>query len=327
METEDVVLMFDMDVHDMLSEYQYILNQPIEYSFVDERCLCQELLARKEQVITRFHELVSRYVKIEEIIDSSSSLLPTATTTNNMIIADLNRDRDVVPSSSPSSLTSSSYCSGCGRLLIDFEIINYEVVVCACGCENSAPKESTSYRDIDRVTISGKYVYDRRVHFRECLAQYQGKENCTVAPEVIDALIEQFKHHNLLIASDDEKEKFKNITKKHVSMFLKELGISKHYDNVNLIHSLITGVPADDISHLENALMEDFVTLTDLYERKFRNDTRKNFINTEYVLYQLLIKYKHKCRADDVAVFKSADRKLNHDDICRTLFEELGWNF
>ena len=65
------------------------------------------------------------------------------------------------------------------------------------------------------------------------------------------------------------------------------------------------------------------------YDKKFKNKPgfeRKNFINTQYVLYQLLMKYKHNCKKEDFTILKTTDRKSFHDDIAKILFEDLGWN-
>jgi hypothetical protein len=139
--------------------------------------------------------------------------------------------------------------------------------------------------------------------------------------------------HHLLIPQDkiknkdDKYEKFANITKEHVGIFLKELGYTKHYENETLIHYNITGKKPDDISYLEDKLLEDFDLLTEMYDRKFKHLDRKNFINTQYVLYQLLLKHKHPCNKEDFSVLKTIDRKNFHDDVCRVLFTELGWSF
>ena len=63
---------------------------------------------------------------------------------------------------------------------------------------------------------------------------------------------------------------------------------------------------------------------------KFKRDAkfdRKNFINTQYVLFQLLRRHKYMCKKQDFNILKTIDRKSFHDDICKELFEELGWNF
>jgi hypothetical protein len=89
----------------------------------------------------------------------------------------------------------------------------------------------------------------------------------------------------------------------------------------------MTGKKPDDISYLEDKLLEDFDILTDLYDKKFKNLERKNFINTQYILYQLLLRHKHPCSKEEFTILKTIDRKTFHDDITRVLFEINNWNF
>jgi|UniRef100_A0A6C0H4J5 hypothetical protein len=211
----------------------------------------------------------------------------------------------------------------------DFDIIDGNTYICTkCYARQTVMKHNSSYTDIDRVNISSKYTYDRKVHFRDCINQYQGKQNSTIHQKIYDDLEMQFKRHHLLRGGiDASKEvKFADVTKNHILIFLKELGYSKHYENVHLIHYNFTGIKPDDISYLEEQLLDDFDVLTDLYDKRFKYIERKNFINTQYVLFQLLRRHRHPCKKEEFIILKTIDRKFFHDEICKDLFEELGWN-
>ena len=147
--------------------------------------------------------------------------------------------------------------------------------------------------------------------------------------KVYDDLEKQFELHHLLNGDKDTSKnvRFKNITKEHISLFLKELDYTKHYENINLIHYNLTGIKPDDIGYLEDKLLEDFDILTDLYDKNFKHIDRKNFINTQYVLYQLLLRHKHPCTKEDFSILKTVDRKAFHDEVMKNLFEICGWNF
>ena len=113
-------------------------------------------------------------------------------------------------------------------------------------------------------------------------------------------------------------------------MFLKETGNSRFYDNFRLIHYNLTGIKPDDITYLENKLMHDIELLSEKYEQKMikeGNIERKSFINSQYVLYQLLNRHKYPCNRDDFNLLKTIDRVHFHEEICKELFEKLGWNF
>ena len=218
----------------------------------------------------------------------------------------------------------------------NFDINDNNYICIDCGNVISFVDNQSSYKDNERVNISQKYTYDRKIHFRDCINQFQGKQNSTINNKIYENLIEQFELHSLLEDSKDVKIRFKNITKEHIYLFLKETDHTKHYEDTILIHYKLTSKKPPDISMLEPQLLEDFDTLTNLYDEKCKKDTkffekigteRKNFINTQYVLFQLLKRHKYKCKRTDFNILKTMDRQSYHDDICKELFEELNWNF
>lgn len=223
-------------------------------------------------------------------------------------------------------------CTTCNRVLEKI-IDSTNTIACAyCGTEQESLKFTFSYKDTDRVNISTKYTYDRRLHFKECITQFQGKQNSTIKQEVYDKLIHQLKIHGLVL--EDEKLpqhiRFQNVTKNHISLFLKEINCSHHYEDINLIYHNITGNELDDISHLEEILLNDFDKLSKLYDEEYiktKKIVRKNFINTQYVLFQLLRRHKYPCNKNDFTFLKTIERKSFHDEICSELFKKLGWNF
>lgn len=220
-------------------------------------------------------------------------------------------------------------CHSCN--VENMKIVNHDNnFVCEqCGYIYDSITNDISYKDMDRINISNKYQYDRRTHFKDCINQFQGKQNATIDPKVYKDLIEQFRLHHLIpddYESIPKEVAFDKISKEHVMLFLKETEHTKHYEDVVLIHHQLTGKQPPDISHLENNLLHDFDELTALYDKLYRNNERKNFINTQYVLFQLLKRWKYPCRKEDFNILKTIDRKYFHDTIMQELFEILGWN-
>ena len=280
----------------LLEKYKNILQTPIKISFIGR---VKNNNKEKNNIITQYLDIAQLYIE---------GIQNTLTPESTQII-----------------------CNNCSNKLF-FDIIDYSIYICIlCGSQQEILLHTSSYKDIDRVNITIKYTYDRKVHFRDCINQYQGKQNSTIDPEIFTQLIDQFYKHNLLVGDKYMSREIQcsKITREHIHIFLKELQYTKHYENVNLIHYQITGIKPDDISYLEDKLLDDFDILTDLYDKKFKNKPgfeRKNFINTQYVLYQLLMKYKHNCKKEDFTILKTTDRKSFHDDIAKILFEDLGWN-
>jgi hypothetical protein len=274
----------------LLIEFKSILNVPMKMSFMGKPIKNDKI---KKKLTSEYLDIAKKYLDIDlGVRDNNTKII----------------------------------CNNCSNKK-HFDIVDRNIYICSeCYSQQQVIKHNSSYNDIDRVNISSKYMYDRKVHFRDCINQYQGKQNSTINQSIYDDLETQFGLHHLLVDSTDKYKKFSGISKQHVLMFLKDLGFTKHYENVHLIHYSLTGIKPDDISHLEDKLLNDFDSLTYLYDKMFKHINRKNFINTQYVLYQLLTRHKHQCEKEDFTILKTVDRKSFHDDICRVLFEHLGWN-
>ena len=285
-----------MESTELLEKYKKILSKPIKASFMGKKSISDD---DKIHIINNYLEIARKYKPDVQIITSTKS---------NEIKCNNCNNRD------------------------DFDILNNNYICINCGNILDNLVTHTSYKDVERVNITAKYTYDRKIHFRDCINQFQGKQNSTINQKIYDDLIEQFELNSLLLGdkSTPKQERFKKITKEHIYMFLKDTGHSKHYEDAVLIYYNITAKKPPNISHLEPKLLDDFDVLTSLYDKRYKRDKsfdRKNFINTQYVLFQLLKRHKYNCKKNDFNILKTVDRKSFHDEICKDLFEELGWNF
>jgi hypothetical protein len=292
----------------LLEKYKEILNTPIKINFLGKMNGNNK---QKLEIINEYLDVSKKYIDKLKNTKKLDYIFKTSKTSDKI----KKKDKDKIT------------CKNC-KNNNDFNILDNNIYICMiCYTQQTIIKNISSYRDTERVNISNKYMYDRSTHFKDCINQYQGKQNSTILKNVYDDLENQFRLHHLLIDSKDPKIKFSNITKDHVQIFLKELDYTKHYENINLIHYNLTGKKPDDIGYLENVLLSDFDTLTEIYDKEFKNIDRKNFINTQYVLYQLLCRHKHPCKKEDFSILKTIDRKNFHEDICKILFTQLGWNY
>lgn len=221
-------------------------------------------------------------------------------------------------------------CQICNIDCDNFIIFENHLVCENCGYVSTTTHSTVSYKDIERVNISSKYTYDRRSHFRDCINQFQGKQNASIPKSVYESLIQQFVSHGIVPENYQSLPKevaFKDLTKEQIILFLKEIKQTKHYEDIVLIYHELTKKPTPDISYLENVLLQDFDILLETYDKKYKNSERKNFINTQYVLFQLLRRHRYPCKKEDFNMLKTVDRKYFHDTICSELFQELGWSF
>jgi len=285
----------------ILYEYKKILNTPKKESFLG--ITKNKTNKKKRRLYKEFVKIAEKYINVP---NSNPTKKPKIKLSNHI------------------------RCNNC-KVKDMFDIIDKNTIVCTvCYSQQNILEHNSTFSDIDRINISSKYVYDRKSHFCESIKTYQAKQNCNIHEYVYNDLEEQFiKHHILIGDKNTPKEKrFSKLTKKHILLFLKELKYSSHYENVHLIHHRFTNVKPNEIpTSLENKLISDFDILLELYDKLFKDIKRKNFINTQYVLYQLLRKHRYDCKIEDFIILKTIDRKFFHDDICNKLFTELGWNF
>jgi hypothetical protein len=185
------------------------------------------------------------------------------------------------------------------------------------------------FDDIGRVNLNQKYKYERKIHFRDTLQQFQGIQNKQINDKVFKDLEECLKLHSLIDEKYTDKRKYNRVTKNHIRTFLNETGNSIHYEDTQLIYTKLTGKSSPNISKYEADLFKDFDDLVNAYlqlpEEVRKN--RKNFLNNQYVLGQLLKRRNIKIPDADLTYLKTPSRLREHDEIYSLCCEILGWDF
>ena len=116
-------------------------------------------------------------------------------------------------------------------------------------------------------------------NFKKSIQCYQGLQKCHIPDSIYDAL------------KDTE------ITRAGILKCLKELKYGKHYKNAHYIYYDLTRKTINDIGYLEHKLIKDYREFIVAF-RELQLD-RKNSLNVQYVLYQLLRRRGHPCDAEN----------------------------
>ena len=288
-----------MEALPILSEYNTFMNQKRVISFMNPEPINH---TKKNECIQKYLTIASKYIHIDHLkILSNKKDIQCNNCQNSDIFINIEGD---------------NICLHCGNT---FNILNHK---------------ETTFKDLQRANITSKYSYDRKLHFRDSINQFQGKQNSSIPDKLYEELKQYLAYHQLLVGYDSTPKiiRYENVNKNIIHTFLKEYKYSKYYDDIHLIHYTLTGQKPRDITKLEPDLLNDFDTLLNLYDKIIRKDkdktrNRKNFINTQYVLYQLLKKYNYPCDISEFNILKTSDRKSFHDNICKELFQILNWNF
>lgn len=290
---------FCMQVNEIIEEYKKLLNCTIKDSFLKKK------KSNNEDIVNKKITLVNKYIQIIEQFPNLSYYLP----------------------SFKEQSSQNQYCEDCK---VDLEPYEHHLICPLCYQEQPIlyNDEQVSFKDLSRINTNVKYSYIRQTHFKDTMKQFQGKQNKYIDDSVYEILERCFEQSG--INTKNDKGKYNMITKDHIKMFLQENSLYKYYEDINLIYYKITGIPCPNIDTYEKVLLDDFEKLLAVYDRVIKQDfnySRTNFLNSYYVLYQLLKKNSFPCKETDFPIIKTIDRKLEHDEIYEKCCTILGWVF
>lgn len=307
---------------------------------IENNIIMSEYICMSSPILTKYKKLINTPVRLSFFNGRSpfngQSIYDNLNTQKNSKINEEKEKQDIIdefltiaknyiPINTYKEETSQQYYCECGSFNNCIELQN-KIICNECSSVHSIQSIQTSFKDIDRVNLSQKYKYKKKVHFRDTLNQYQGKQNKNVE-HIYPILEEQFLLHNLV--NKDGKtnyEKYSSITKEHIYMFLFETNNSNFYEDINMIHTYFTGIPCPDISDIEHLLYEDFDKVVDAYE-SLGDIERIHFLNGQYILYQLLKRRKYKVKENDFDILKTRERLVEHDEIYQKICLKLEWTF
>lgn len=214
-------------------------------------------------------------------------------------------------------LNYTDFCSYCH----EGELIPQEdegVLICNI-CFKNVPylieNEKPSYKEPPKEVCF--YAYKKINHFKEILAQYQGKETTQIPPEVIESIKQQIKKERIQL---DE------LTYTKSKEILKKLGYNKYYEHIQFIKNKMGIKPPVFSPEFEDTLCNLFNELLAPYSKFCPND-RVNFLNYYYVLYKLCESLNERQYLHDIPMLKDRDKIIEQDEIWKRMCAELDWSF
>jgi hypothetical protein len=161
------------------------------------------------------------------------------------------------------------------------------------------------------------YAYKKINHFKEILAQFQGKETTQIPEEVIENLKQQIKKERI------DMDKMNYYKTKEV---LKKLGYNKYYEHINFIKDKLGLKPPIISQELEEILCNFFMEIQYPYA-KHCPDYRVNFLHYYYVLYKLFELLGESHYLAEIPMLKDREKLIEQDTIWKKICEELDWEF
>jgi len=175
--------------------------------------------------------------------------------------------------------------------------------------------EKPSYREPPREVCF--YAYKKINHFKEILAQFQGKESTFISEEILT---------NIKLQIKKERIEIEKITYDELKALLKKLGYNKYYEHINFIKNKL-GVACRIIpQHIEECLCNFFIEIQYPYA-KHCPDYRINFLHYYYVLFKLFQLIGETEYLSDIPMLKDKDKLIEQDNIWKKICMELNWEF
>ena len=187
--------------------------------------------------------------------------------------------------------------------------------ICAVNIPYLIENEKPSYKEPPKEVCF--YAYKKINHFKEILAQFQGKETTQISNDVIDQIQQQIKK---------ERIGLKQLTHHKTKEILKKLGFNKYYEHIAFIKNKLGIKPPVFSPELEDTLCNLFMEIQAPYA-KTCPDYRINFLNYYYVLFKFCELLEETQYLHDIPLLKDREKLIEQDETWRKMCVELDWEF
>jgi hypothetical protein len=186
---------------------------------------------------------------------------------------------------------------------------------CAVNIPYLIENEKPSYKEPPKEVCF--YAYKKINHFKEILAQFQGKETTQIPDDVIDQIQLQIKKERIGV---------EQLTHHKTKEILKKLGFNKYYEHIAFIKNKLGIKPPVFSPELEDTLCNLFMEIQAPYA-KTCPDYRVNFLNYYYVLFKFCELLEETHFLHDIPLLKDREKLIEQDETWKKMCVELDWEF
>jgi len=184
---------------------------------------------------------------------------------------------------------------------------------CAAQIPYLIENEKPSYKEPPKEVCF--YSYKKITHFKEIIAQFQGKETTQIPDDHIEQIELQIRK---------ERISLNELSYKEMKEILKKLGLNKYYEHIAFIKNKLGISPPVFSQQLEEALCNLFMEILSPYAQVCPDD-RINFLNYHFVLYKLLELLDENKYLSEIPMLKDRLKLIEQDLIWRQICDILNW--
>jgi hypothetical protein len=346
----------EMDVIPKLKEEKYSLKKQLELELkeltIDEIMeikdrineineIIQELKSKKNNYFLDNSKYIFEYFENKKNIDNiedNTNSAKTVTSKNQLVFNIFKVQKNVEELQKPSDKNIvQKYLSNVDESFLDINSFVRETDICqSCRKGELIPlddegvlicnvcsvyvsylieNEKPSYKEPPKEVCF--YAYKKINHFKEIVAQFQGKETTQIHDSVIEKIQQQIKK---------ERISLDQLTHYKTKEILKKLEYSKYYEHIAFIKNKLGIKPPIISPELEETLCNLFIEIQAPYSQACP-DYRINFLNYYYVLYKFFELLDELQYLQDIPLLKDREKLIEQDEIWKRICNILGWEF
>jgi hypothetical protein len=215
------------------------------------------------------------------------------------------------------SSTSDECCKKCG--VGELVSVDDEGVLICSECFVMVPHlietEKPSYKEAPKEVCF--YAYKRINHFKEIVAQFQGKETTHISDEVISRIKCQILKERISVDQ---------LTYARTKDILKKLSLNKYYEHIAFIKNKLGVSPPTFSSELEDVLYNLFTEIQSPYAANCPS-YRVNFLPYYFVLYKFCQLLNETQYLAEIPMLKDREKLIEQDEVWHKICVILNWDF
>lgn len=287
-ESGEIAREYERSVRPIFIEYEKLLQTPVSSGFfTSSNVNTNTIKQKKRKLLSKFIQTVSKFVKVIPPKSMTYTSSGVRCANPECSSSSFDQDGDIL------------YCRECNTCIEVFE-------------------DAPTYSDKSRLNMTKRFRYSCERHFRDAYDRFQGKQNNIVVQDVFDR-IDDFIQQNVTINRNEMTHRQIRIVLELYPQF------AKYYEDVWLIHSIVTGIQPADISDYHDCLFEDYKKQQNIADEIKKSKTRKNSLNVYYILCRLLQKNGYKCKLREFYCLKTEDTLEDHNRVWALRCKRLGW--
>jgi hypothetical protein len=321
---------------------ELIIEEQMELSdrIIEINKLISELKKKKNNYYLNNSKYIFEYFENKKNIENSDENNVKPITTKNQLLFSIfkvqpkEQDCNTTEEINTKNLVQ-KYLSNIDETFIDMNLYLKNMDVCSvCNigemtpledegvliCDNCAThipylieNEKPSYKEPPKEVCF--YSYKKITHFKEIIAQFQGKETTQIPNEHIEHIEQQIKKERIDMCELNYK-KMKEI--------LKKLELNKYYEHIAFIKNKLGMSPPVFSQELEETLYNLFMEILVPYAQVCPY-TRVNFLNYHFVLYKLLELLNERQYLPNIPMLKDRVKLIEQDNLWRQICHINNW--